>query len=255
MEDGRLPASDRKRKVLRDQGDLPSPGELGHLSRGLLLVASVGLWMPFAGRRVGELARRVFSDPMGFDPAGLVPLATEVGLATLAVLALAVLLGAGLQWAVLGWLWAPARLGPVPGRLPGFDASRAGWALLVSVVAAGLGTLALVPSLSEVANATSFGRSLTASRRLVVEGLGAGALAAALLGIVGYLGERRRYEERIAMTVEERRREAIEELGNPVVRARIRELSERSAGGAAGPGGAPREPVATLRGPGDGMAA
>lgn len=236
----RHPASDKKLRRLRQQGDVVPVGDLPIAG---LALAGVVAWWGVGPRLLGCLARvmqRLLADP---GPAGLQAARGEVGAALAWTLVAAALLVAGATlpaWIASGFLVAPARL--MPGLTPRLEPRPRAAARHLAVAGLTLVLLlVLAPRARALARASSPGGAARAAARCLQLAGGVGVAVAVLGGLVAHLRERWRYQERVAMSDEERRRESQEDQGSPALRRARDQLAERllavgaptSGGGAA----------------------
>lgn len=238
MSEGRHPASDRKRRRLRVQGDLASTADLAAAGAmvGLAVVALLGL--PALMHGLAGATARILADPR---PAVLAGEAGALGLVMAGGLAAALGLGAvasGLPWAASGFSLSWARLGQgLPGLLPRLAPARGLAALASAIAGLLLVALALLPAARELGARAGAGfrphmaadflaRSLTLPAALVLP---------AALACAAY--ERRRYEARISMSDDERRRELAEDQGSPETRQARDRLASQLVGVDSPPGG------------------
>lgn len=223
------PASERKRRRLRAEGDVASASDLAGPAALLACLLGGYLLGPALLRALAGALTSVLLNP---GPEGL-HLAGGALLRAGALLAVLVvstgLAGALVPWAASGFLWAPTRL--APGLRPRL---RLAPGAAGGVIAGALVGPACLWALAGVA-----GDLAAASDPLVVAVGGAhllrrvvlvGALAATVQGVARFLLARRAYELRIRMTHEEGRREAQEDQGHPAVRRAREELQARVMG-------------------------
>lgn len=214
---GRHPASDKKRRRLRSQGDVPSARDLSPVGRflGLALVLSLGV--PSLLRALIQLFQVLLADP---SPTGLARAGGLLQGLVLWCLGVALLMGvcgALPGWAANRWLWAPARLGGQP--FPGFrlDPGPVGRELAALLLALG-GLYWLRGAAAELATWPDPLGAARAAASWLRSGFLVGGGAAVLLGVLLHVRARRSYEERIRMTDSERRREAEEDQGSQAAR-------------------------------------
>lgn len=218
------PASDKKRRRLRAQGDVAPVRDL--LPAGLMLGTGLVLWgiAPRLVAGLAQLFQRLLSDPTPHGLGTAIPLLRELALWTGAGAGLLVLGSILPAWWASGWLWAPARLRPslFPGLQPGL--ARPVRDLVILLVAL-LGLQGLRSAGEGLASASQPQQmALQAARWLRgCTWLGGGLVI--LGGILLHVLARRSYEDRIQMTDAERRQEAKEDQPSPAVREFQQELA------------------------------
>lgn len=252
MSDGKHPASARKRRRLREQGDLPPTGDL---VSPVLLGTSALLLLGAGGALADRLGRgmaAVLADPRPETLMALAPLGRELALGVAGALLVLALVGSGAAWAMRGFPWHPgAGLGQWR-LVPRIASSRALGTLLKGSAGLAL-VMGLLPGLARaVAGAGDLAGLQAAARGPGSTLLFAVAGLCGLVSLVAAAGERVAYERRIAMSDEERRRELEEDQGNAAVRdARARARDRLLAGAGTATSAAPRErtgEVVTLAG-------
>lgn len=237
--DRNVPASERRRARCRQQGDVPRSGVL---VRSLVFAVwgSVLWWGGGAtARRVADVARLLWDRSFRGGIAGAV-LARElhalprIAIEALAPLMLAVIVAALFAHVVqTGFLFVPSRLAPDGGRLSSgalverfWDRDR--WVdILLSLLAIlALGTTGGLLVWTGARDLQSWPiRPSSAHLAMLVKGAGTALLASVfvlvVLSILDWTYRRWSFEQKIAMTTDEARREARDAEGDPAVRGAI----------------------------------
>jgi flagellar biosynthesis protein FlhB len=231
--DAHHPASDKKRRRLREQGDVAPVADLVPVG---LLGAAVVVWFwvgPHLLRGLAQLFQVLLSHPSGegLQLASRVLLGlslwTLVGMLCLA-------LGASLPaWSASRWLWAPGRLGGSLFGGPHFSRQRGGQEVLIAFLAL-VGMVLLQARGSSLATWMSPGQAGVQAAAWLRRAFFLGAGVVLLWGMGSFFLERWRYEERIRMTDAEKRREVQEDQGSPEAR-RARDQVVGEILGQAGP--------------------
>lgn len=248
-QDHNLPASQRKIKKAREEGQVPRSRDLAHAAvlAGLLLLAWV--WLPGAL----EQWRLQLIDGLRFDahslaqPDALQRQLADQGLRLARALSMIglVLGGAAIasQLALGGWNFTLKSLGPrwslmnpIAGFGRLFSGHNAGQALkgtLLALLLAGVAAWALHQRVGQYIGLMSvpFEEALTLAGRLLIAGLMALLMMVTLFAVVDVPLQRQLYLRRLRMSRVEAKQEHKETEGSPEIkarqRARMRELTRQ----------------------------
>ena len=254
-EDRTQEPSMRRRLLARERGQVARSPEL--TGAAALLAASGLLWVWGDSLGVGLIAtvRAPWVGDLGVPPAGAPPLdlvarlGGSLGAVMVPVLGI---LGGSLTAAILahqaqvGGLFNPGQLAPDFSRLwhlsldeeggEGFAAraGRGGWSLLKALVVVAVASLVIQTHLTDFyrlshADAPSLARAAGGLIRSTALTL---AVATAVLGLVDYALQRRRFEAMLRMTSDEYREDLRSADGDPALRARRRHLAKSLRGDA-----------------------
>ena len=248
-QDRHLPATERKIKKSREEGQVARSRDLGHvaaLASGLLLLASAAPWL-------AEWSQRLLAKGLYFDAALLArPGAMTERLEALALAALAIVLplGAVIVVAALaagvlcgGWNFTLKplmprwdKISPVAGLGRVFSLQQLGTmgkACLLALVLGGIGAMYLYEHWARFATllALPLPAALAASADLVSGGLMLLLLPLAVAALIDVPWQRQMLLRRLRMSFEEVKKENKDVEGNAAIkskmRARMREMANR----------------------------
>ncbi len=245
--DAKHPASDKKRRKLRLQGDVASVQDL------CLPFALLGFLLSFWGMapRLGKSLLQIFSICLSSPGPQEIPRLQSLAANCLISLTVIVIgtsiLGAILPWAIGGFLWAPARLGGGLKPRVGVQLSRA-WGLLGTLILACSGCVWIAGFAKQLATESTPMAQAMLVKAWVTQCVGWGVGLVVAVGIAKFFWERRQYEMRIQMSEEEKRREQMEDNGSPVLRSQRDKMQAELLGGAPASSGAAQGMV-TMGGP------
>ncbi|MBV8125083.1 MAG: flagellar biosynthesis protein FlhB [Paucibacter sp.] len=247
-QDRNLPASAKKIKRSRAEGQVPRSRDLVHFS----VIAAAGLVLAFIGPGQVEVLRQMFQQGLHFDAHALEDGAMGRYLAAgtwqfmglllriCGSLALAAML-ANLALGGWNWTWKPlipkfSHLDPLAGFGRLFTGAGLGQALKAVALALVLGTVGAMVLQNRVTNfigimSVPLPNALSFAASQVSTGLGLVAIALAIFAAIDVPLQRTLYLRRLRMTREELKQEMRDVEGSPEIkrrmRMRMRELSRR----------------------------
>ncbi|MBV8501814.1 MAG: flagellar biosynthesis protein FlhB [Paucibacter sp.] len=248
-QDRNLPASAKKIKRSRAEGQVPRSRDLVHL----LVMATAGMVLAFGGGLIADKLSHVFHAGLSFDAASLgregvmserlAALTLEsagVLLPVCGALSLAAVL-ANLALGGWNWTWKPlvptfSHLNPLNGLGRMFTGAGLGQALKAALLALVLGVIGALVLKDRIASyvgimSVPLPQALAYAGHSILGGLGFLGIALAVFAGIDVPLQRTIYMRRLRMTREEAKQELKDSEGSPEVRnrirARMREMARR----------------------------